>query len=190
VFISYLPPHSLSSQASPGSDRGHHGVQSGHDAVPAQALANLRPRVEGIENVNTAEKTLTDDGPTTMATTACRDPVMNPGLKRMFTKVSVFCLLAPLSSDYSSTVTAPVCVQQQGSSWLQFFFAPMKAGAHARLLHRMLVDVAAGRVLGTAGGGGVARVSSMDTTSEAFIFLRFSLSSSGNGGGHSGCSGQ
>ena len=122
VFISYLPPHSLSSQASPGSDRGHHGVQSGHDAVPAQALANLRPRVEGIENVNTAEKTLTDDGPTTMATTACRDPVMNPGLKRMFTKVSVFCLLAPLSSDCSSTVTAPVCVQQQGSLWLQFFW--------------------------------------------------------------------
>jgi hypothetical protein len=95
-------------------------------------------------------------------------------------------------------VTAPppwpprcACNSRAPRGYVQFFFlAPIKAGAQAHLLHRMLVDVAAGRVLGTAGGGGVARVSSMDATSEAFIFLRFSLSSSGSGGGHSGCSDQ
>jgi hypothetical protein len=36
----------------------------GHDAMPARALANPWTRIEGTETIITAEKTLTDDGPT------------------------------------------------------------------------------------------------------------------------------
>jgi hypothetical protein len=36
----------------------------GHDAMPARALANSWSRIEGTETIITAEKTLTDDGPT------------------------------------------------------------------------------------------------------------------------------
>jgi hypothetical protein len=58
--------------------------------MPTRAPANPRPHVEGTENDNSVEKTLTDDEPAMMPATTCRDPAMNLGIKRKFAKTPVF----------------------------------------------------------------------------------------------------